>query len=138
MPVEYKIIPDQKIAYIRAWGKVTADEIMIEGARMFAESDWVNGYNILCDYREITELNIKIEDIERIVIQDKEHEPLFDQSKCAVVSTGDLIFGLSRMWETLSEDNKLERIIFRNFDDALGWLGIDIDVLRSIREQGAL
>ena len=58
MPIRYRIVPDQKFAYIRAWGKVTVDEIVIEGARMFAEKEWENGFNILCDYREVTEFNL--------------------------------------------------------------------------------
>ena len=46
MPIAYRIVPDQKVAYIRAWGKVSGEEIMREGARMFAEREWKNGFNI--------------------------------------------------------------------------------------------
>jgi hypothetical protein len=40
MTIIYKIIPDLKTAYFKGTGKVTADEIMAERARMFAESEW--------------------------------------------------------------------------------------------------
>ncbi len=134
MPLKYKIIPELKIVYVRGTEKVTTDDIMTEGARMFAENEWANGFNILCDYREITDFNLKTEDIEKIVDQDKNNELLFDKSKCAIVAGSDLIFGISRMWEILSEDNKIMTMIFRNIEDALKWLGINELVFQSIKE----
>ena len=128
MPVIYTIIPDQKVACIRAWGKVTVDDIMIQGERMFAEGEWRNGFSILCDYREITELNVTSEEVKRLVGQDKKNERLFDKSKCAVVATKDFIFGLSRMWEILSEDTSLTKMVFKDIADAIRWLGLDLDV----------
>jgi hypothetical protein len=130
----YRIIPDQKVAYIKAWGKVTVDEIMIEGARMFAETEWENGFNILCDYREITEFNPVCEDVQRVVDQDKKHEPLFDKSKCAVVAKGDLVFGISRMWEILSQDTNLSTMVFRDIREAINWLEMDMDFLATIKK----
>jgi len=134
MPILYRIIPDKKIAYIKASGKVNADEIMIEGARMFAETDWENGFNILCDYREITEFDLSNEDIKKIANQDKVHEPIFDKSKCAVVATSKLIFGLSRMWEIFSEDTSLTTMVFRDIREAIDWLEMDIDFLATMKK----
>ncbi len=83
--------------------------------------------NILCDYREVTELDVNSEDVNRIVAQDKRQEPLFDKSKCAVVTTDDLVYGMSRMWEILSDDTRLTTEVFRDINDALKWLGLDLD-----------
>ena len=119
MTIRYKIIPDLKILYVRGMGKVTADEIITGGARMFAASEWTNGFNILLDYREISELSVKTEDINKLVDQDKTNKHLFDKSKCAIVAGSDLVFGVSRMWEILSEDKKNAKMVFRNIEDAL-------------------
>lgn len=135
MPILYRVIPDQKVAYIKASGKVNADEIMREGARMFAETDWENGFNILCDYRNITELDLRSEDINRIASRDRVHEPIFDKSKCAVVAENDLIFGLSRMWEIVSEDTSLTTMIFRDIREAIDWLEMDVDFLAKIKKE---
>ncbi len=134
MPLKYRIVPALKIAYVRGAGTVTANEIMIEGAKMLAENEWVNGYHILCDYREITDFNLMIEDLNRIVSQDQENELLFDQSKCAIVAGSDFVFGISRMWETLSEYTKVKTMVFKNIKDSLCWLGIDEHVFQSIKE----
>lgn len=132
MPIIYRIIPEQKISYIKAWGKISVDEIILEGARMFSEKEWENGFNILCDYREIIEVISKSEDIMEIVEHDKKNEPIFNKSKCAIVAKSDLIFGLSRMWEILSEDTKLTKMVFRDIKDAKRWLGLSLDSLDSI------
>ena len=87
MPIAYRILPDKKLAYIRAWEEVTVDDVMVEGARMFAETEWENGFNILCDYREVTKFDLRYDDIEKVVGQDRKNEPQFDKSKCAVVAT---------------------------------------------------
>ncbi len=41
MSLKYRIVSDQKIAYVRGSGKVTVDDIMIKGAKMFAGNEWV-------------------------------------------------------------------------------------------------
>ncbi len=134
MPLEYRIDSGQRFAYVKGVGKVTAEDIMTEGARMFAESEWANGFNILCDYREITDFNLKTEDIRRIISQDRDNELLFDQSKCAIVAVSSLVFGLSRMWETLSENTKIETTVFKNIEASLKWLDVEAHVFQTIEE----
>jgi hypothetical protein len=134
MPILYRIVSDKKVAYIKASGKITVDEIMIEGARMFAETEWENGFNVLCDYREATEFEPIKEDIQRISDQDKAHEPLFDKSKCAIVATSDLVFGLSRMWEILSHNTNLTTNVFRDIREAIDWLEMDMDFLAMMKK----
>ena len=101
---------------------------------MFAEAEWVNGFNILCDYREITEFNLSNEDIQKVATQDKAHEPIFDKSKCAIVTTSDLVFGLSRMWEIFSHNTNLTTMVFRDIHEAIGWLKIDMDFLALLKK----
>lgn len=134
MSLKYRIVPDLKIAYVNGSGRVTANDILEEGARMFAESEWCNGFNILCDYSEITDFRVNFEGLTKIIEQDKNNELLFDQSKCAIVASSDHVFGFSRMWETLSENTKIETMIFRNIEDSLKWLGVDKHVFQSIKE----
>ena len=132
MPLTYKIVPEHNCAYIKVWGEVSVDEIMTEGAKMFAETEWKNGFNILCDYREITDFDLDRKDIEKVINQDRQHEPIFDKSKCAIVANADLVYGFSRMWEILSGDIELTRMVFRDINDAQKWLGLDSDFLDSM------
>ena len=134
MPIVYRIIPEQKLLYVKGTGRVTADEIMTEGATMFADSEWTNGFHVLLDYREISELGVTREGVGRIVHQDKANEHLFDKSKCAIVAGSDVVFGVSRMWESLSQENKVTTMVFRHFEDALKWLGLDESVVHSIED----
>lgn len=135
MPIIYRTNPEKKIAYIKALGKVTVDQIMTEGARMFAEKEWQNGFDILCDYRGITEFSLSSNDVKNVVDQDKKNEPLFDNSKCAIVANRDLVFGFSRMWEILAEDTNLTKMVFRDIKDAMNWLGMDMNFLDSMQKR---
>ena len=134
MPISFIIIPDQRTAYIRANGKIAAMDIISQGAKMFAQSEWENGFNILCDYREVTDLDIDVESVDRISNQDRRHEPLFDTSKCAVVASEDLFYGFSRMWEAISADTKLTKEVFRDINDAVRWLDMESKFMDSIVE----
>ena len=129
MPVTYKISPELNVAYMKAWGNVSVDEILTAGVKMFTDTQWENGLNILIDYRDTQEFAIKAEDVKKVVQQDRQNEPLFDKSKCAIVANTDLIFGISRMWEILSEDINIPRMVFRDINDARIWLGLDSSFL---------
>ncbi len=131
MAVYYRIVPELRVAYVRVAGKITVEEIMIEGGEMFAEKEWVNGYHILCDYREVLDLNLTTEDLNRIVVQDKSNELLFNKSKCAIVAGNDFVYGISRMWEALSESTQIQTMVFKNMKDSLLWLNIEEHVFLS-------
>jgi hypothetical protein len=135
MPIRYRIVRDHKIAYLKGWGKLGINEIAVTGARIFAEDEWENGFSILLDYREVTEMDVHREEIMSLVSQDKENMHLFDKSKCAVVAESDIVFGLSRMWEALAWDIKATKMIFRDIDDAVNWLGLSSDFIDSMNVQ---
>lgn len=134
MPVLYKIIPGLKAMYVSGKGKVSVEEIITEGARMFSDNEWRNGYKIMIDYRGITEFDVKTDDVMKIVNQDKSNEYLFDKSKCAIIACSDLVFGISRMWEALSGNKKTETMVFRDIDEAMEWLEVDETFLNAVRE----
>ena len=134
MPLKYKIVPDLKFVYIKASGEITVDEIMMAGAKIFTDREWVNGFHILCDYRETTALNLTSGDIRKIIKQDINNSPLFDKSKFAVVADKDLIFGLSRMWEILSENNPIQTMVFRDISDAHRWVDMEDHIFQSIKD----
>ena len=135
MSIQYRIIREQKLAYIKCWGMVTTEEILLEGTKLFSDEDWENGFNLLLDYREVTETDLCSQGIMKIVIQDKQNEFLFDKSKCAVIADKDILYGLSRMWELLSIENKGEKMVFRDVNDALSWLGLSSEFLDQIESQ---
>ena len=51
------------------------------------------------------------------------------------MANSDLVFGLSRMWEMLSADTKLTKRVFRNINDAIIWIGLDLDILDSMNKK---
>ncbi len=92
------------------------------GAKLFADPNWKNGYNLFGDYRDVTHFNPSVDDVQKLVAQDKSLNPHFDKSRFAMVAYKDIVFGIIRMWELLSIDNIIEARIFRDLDEALQWL----------------
>jgi hypothetical protein len=127
--IEYQLLPERALAVVHASGDVDALEILAEGARMFAESDWQAGFSILLDYRRITSFAADSEQIRKIVEQDSNNAPVLEGSRCAVVADKDYVYGLARMWEILSESSALQTMVFRDHDQALAWLGIEASAL---------
>lgn len=126
MPVSHRILPDRNLTIIEAHGEVQVREILADGARMIASPDWRAGMNILCDYRLIEDLDMDTDAIHRIVAEDERNAGALDGCRCAVVAEQDLVFGLARMWEMLSEGSNFERAVFRDIASAMGWLGVKV------------
>ena len=125
MPIQYTMIPDLKLVYVYASGSITGHDILAEGARMFQEQKWSNGFSILCDYRDIQQFNVDYDGILNIVSQDKQHEALFDQSKFAILTGTDVTYGIARMWTSLSVHTQIHSRIFKTLEDSLEWMNVD-------------
>jgi hypothetical protein len=135
MTIQYTMIPDLKMVYVHASGSISGHDVLTQGAQMFAEQDWSNGFSILCDYREITQFDVNYEDVLRLVKQDKLNETLFDQSQVAILTGSDAMFGIARMWTTLSENTQIKTRIFQDLEESLEWMNVDHLTFQTIAGQ---
>jgi len=134
MPMEYTIVRSLRLAYARAWGRIDIDDILQMGTRLFSDQDWETGFNVLLDYRDIEHMDIQGREVRQIIDLDKANKAKFKGSKCAVVSDLNHVFGLSRMWQIMSDGvADMDSMVFRNLSQALDWLGLKPNVLDSIR-----
>jgi len=61
------------------------------------------------------------EDMRRMVVLAKNALP-DTETKRAIVVSGTLEYGLSRMFQTLSLDSRLQYAVFRDYDAAMDWI----------------
>jgi len=52
---------------------------------------------------------------------------IFSGEKCAFVAPKDVTFGTSRVHQALVKGADLNTAVFRNIEDALGWLDVTLD-----------
>ena len=115
---------EQRLARIIPRGKVNVLELRDIYSELIKHSEWRAGFDILCDYRAIDDFDISIRDIDEIVEWQTSIDNMIGNGKCAVVASGDSIFGMSRMWEMISAKCSQDICIFSDLDDAVLWLGI--------------
>ena len=121
MPINSHIDENKKLTVFKATGVLRYDEI-ISIVKSFYEGQPTE--NVLWDLAEITETQLTSEQVEIIAGFDLRYEGTRSKGKTALVAPKDEVFGLSRMFGTLSEvqDIPFHLNIFREIEQAYQWL----------------
>ncbi len=78
-------------------------------------------YQII-DFSQVEQIEINADEIRRLAAQDAAAAEINPHMRIAVVGGSDVIYGLSRMWQALTDDLPISRMIFRTMSDAESWL----------------
>jgi hypothetical protein len=90
-----------------------------------SDPDWKPRYNILVDLRETDKFDLSVTDIEELASLHESLRSVIGDGKLAVVALSDAVYGVSRMWETVTEGHTFKAInVFRDLREAEDWLGI--------------
>ena len=119
-----RIDRERKLAEITASGTVDFSELKEIFMEIVGHEDWQAGFNMLCDYRKIDNLEVTSQDIDTITEWQTAMDSLIGSGKCAVVASKDSVYGMSRMWEILSSDRSQRICVFRRLNDAVLWLNM--------------
>ncbi len=76
---------------------------------------------ILWDFRE-ARFSLSSEEVAHLARYTKTHNPIIDCSRMAFVVSGELEFGLVRMFEAFRQEPGLEIRVFRDFAAAHSWV----------------
>ena len=112
------------ITIFSASGKLTFDEAMAEVKMFYIQPT----PNVVWDLRSVSEVNLSSSEIWEIASFRPRHESSKRiNGKTAIVTSQDLLFGLSRMFQSFSEneDVPFAVMIFRTMEEAQGWLDND-------------
>lgn len=125
MTIQLTVLPDRGVAVIRASGEVGLEDVLRGGRVLVSHPDWQQGFRVVLDYRGITRFDMDGGGVKDLVAQDVRHEAFLRGSRCAVIASRDLIFGMSRVWTALSERGVVEGRVFRQAQAALQWLQLE-------------
>ena len=118
-----KIDKEKKLAHITASGKVNVLELKEIFLKTVKHEDWQAGFNMLCDYSNIEDLDVTTSDMDDITEWQSSIDALIGAGRCAVVARKDSVYGMSRMWEIISSERSQQICVFRQMNDAVTWLG---------------
>lgn len=118
--IDYRILPEQKLIVICSWGKTSVEAVEKFRSKILSDPNFSNHYDAVVDSTDLRQ-EYSSEEIERI------SRPRIDTSiftgKIAAISPADITFGVSRMYEMVSEIQAPRNFyVFRDIPSALKWL----------------
>jgi hypothetical protein len=119
MPAFYKIDKEHKLVMTTASGVFTLADALAHHDQLLKDLDFDPRYSQLVDFTHATTAELSADDIRKLV----ERRVFWPGSRRAFLVSGDLLFGLARMFEMLRESAGDGGIrVFRSLDDALEWI----------------
>ncbi len=118
MPVTYRIDRERRRAVGSAIGTVSAQEFLDQQAAMALDPDFEPDFDQLYDLRKMKNFGGAANNVSALAVA----SPFATGSRRALVASSDVIFGLARMFQTLSDESGGEIQIFRDMDAAEAWL----------------
>jgi hypothetical protein len=130
MPITFDIRPEKKLAIAVHEGLVPDAEFLSAYASLYADARFDVTFDLLVDLRQADSSARSTEALKEFAACVGERYPDADSHpRVAVVATESISFGLARMYEAFSDTVPWEFRVFREFQDALEWLGADGDLL---------
>ncbi len=120
MPITYHIDKINKIVFVNAAGKFTAEDFRIHKRELADDSDFDPHYGVLFDLRSITEFRLSTAEISEFALNYIFHK----RARRAYLVPTDEVHGMIRMFSSLSEFESDVFQIFRDMAEARRWLGL--------------
>ncbi len=123
MKYDFFIDKSLNVLFERFKGEITYQNLEDAVQKSYDHPDWQKDQNVLCDFREAT-WSLSSDEMRRVITSFSSDD---QASKLAMLVSRDLEFGMSRMFEILSEDTAIWKKykIFRDISEAKQWLGIE-------------
>lgn len=128
MPIRYKILSDLDLVVAHFFGEVGTEEHIASFLEYAAEPLFDGRQNVLVDMSRCTLEDAFFADMQRLAYRLKTYyEVRALTSKTSIYAPGDVVYGMSRMYQSISEATSPWKLdVFRDLDDALGYLGFGI------------
>lgn len=123
MPLSYAIDSERRLLRIIAVGEVSPSEDRALNRAWASDPRYVPGMAILVDNRARA-AGAKAAYVKAMAVASRRHAHLFENTRCALVVSRDVQYGMSRMYELCAEGGPIETAVFRSVEDAEAWLGI--------------
>jgi hypothetical protein len=124
VPISYRVDRALRLVFSRAWGVVTDGEMLSHSAALRADPRFEPDFNHWLDADDVSDLRLTSEAVRRLAIQ----TPFGPGSRRAVVASADFVFGMSRMFQLMRDDNPGQLSVFRDAPSAHAFLALPAHV----------
>ena len=126
MPIVYDLRAVVRTVAIAYEGRVTEPEYHAAYVRLYTDPAYRSGYSELVDCRGVTAFDVSVQAIRNVgemavVAAGTPPAP----ARVAIVAGDDVMYGLSRLYQTSQEPTSEVVEVFRNLAEARRWLGLE-------------
>jgi len=126
MPVDYKIIESRKLVYARLIGTVDASDLEQHFKDLSQDDRYISPMKKLVDCRSCDDYRLSTADEQKLASLKEVFADKFHNERCAIVAPTNLLYGSNRSFQEQSFDSVIQTMVFRNINDAITWLQLDI------------
>lgn len=125
MPISYQIDEEHNLVLTTGSGVITDEDILQHKNRLLSDPNFKPGMRELSDLRGIERLDVTPDGVMKMVQHDETHAPEVTAHRLAIVASKDVVYGMARMYQSLTEQIVVNVRIFRDFEAARAWLEAD-------------
>jgi hypothetical protein len=119
MPASYTIDPGRRLVVLRLWGVCNANDVQWFRETILADPDFCPDFAELVDLTAVIKVNIAPGEV-RVLAGSV---PFSGTARRALLTEDPLVFGLSRIYETLRGLRGDRHVrVFRKREDAMAWI----------------
>src|SRR6056297_1543549 len=124
MPIDYEWDEKAGLISTRLWGEVTDADIDLHTQKLVKDPRLPPPLFELIDTRDAEKMNITARSLEKLAAAAGVFREKFSGHRSAIVAPTDVIFGMARMYEMLSDaaGSPIQICAFRTFEEARIWL----------------
>jgi hypothetical protein len=124
MPITYRIDPVQRVILTEASGVLTDEDVLAHKALLLKDPAFDPTYGELSDIRKIERLEVTSAGVQAMAQHDATNADKRHGHRLALVVSGEVVYGMARMYQIVSQQEDSGVGVFRTIDEASEWLGI--------------
>jgi hypothetical protein len=127
MPVKINILQDGMGIEFISSGIVTGKEIIEANKKIYTKEQLLRLRYKIIDRSTCTEYRVSTDEMKIIANQDVEASKINNNITILLVSSTSVQYGMTRMWQVLSEDTGFKSVIFRDRESVNAYLKKNFD-----------
>jgi hypothetical protein len=114
------------VIVLRAKQSLSFSEIRDIFGEMVRLPGFREGLCLVADFRG-SGTSLTGEDIRQLAIWARRTDAAWGDTKWSIIASSDALYGLSRMFSSLTDELQVETHVFRDVEAADGWLGLGVE-----------
>jgi hypothetical protein len=126
MAISYTIDEARGVVFITWVGTASEADVVRTHRRLYESEQWKPGFHQIVDVQKAQPGDITIDSLRELASLIESYvSGKCEGFKTAVIAPEDVLFGLARAYEAVSEESPENVMVFRERASALDWIGVD-------------